>query len=144
MKEVVIYYTEFFTGIPPMTLSYISPGFATPVHSPYMGCLYIGHKCTSIVVHHSLHGLSVYGHDDGPDHPNMSSNQASSSSATLDVGFCVAFVLPLLGRGKLLGIDPGRGRLVRDGDDEVASWIAAADDDDDLFSSFSLPFSNAM
>lgn len=125
-----------------MTLSYISPGFATPVHSPYMGCLYIGsqmhvHCCPSFLAR-----LACIWHDDGPDHPNMSSNQASSSSATFDVGFCVAFVLPLLGRGKLLGIDPGRGRLIRDGDDdEVASWIA---DDDDLLSSFSLPFSNAM
>lgn len=89
-----------------------------------------------------LHGLSEYGHDDGPDHPNMSSNQASSSSATLDAGFCVAFVLPLLGLGKFLGIDPGRGRLIRDDDDDkVASCIA--DGDDDLFS-LSLPFSNAM
>lgn len=68
----------------------------------------------------------------------MSSNQASSSSATLDAGFCVAFVLPLLGLGKFLGIDPGRGRLIRDDDDDKV-----ADGDDDLFS-LSLPFSNAM
>ena len=125
-----------------MTLSYISPGFATPVHSPYMGCLYIGTQMHVPLLFIIPARLDCIWYDDGPDHPNISSNQASSSSVTLDAGFCVAFVLPLLGRGKLLGIVPGRGRLIRD--DKVASCFVADDDaDDDDLPSFSLPLSNA-